>query len=69
MLQVTVWHDEVGHTPAFCMPGNLAMTTEQTEDIMLKSADRRAAKGDMLIALLLPWGLQDTFPCEKAGSQ
>jgi hypothetical protein len=51
------------------MPGNLAMTTEQTEDIMLKSADKRAAKGDMLIASLLLWGLQDTFPCEKTGSQ
>jgi hypothetical protein len=51
------------------MPGNLAMTTDQTEDIMLKSADKRAAKGDMLIALLLLSGLQDTFPCEKTGSQ
>ena len=26
----------LGGQPAFCMPGNLAMTTEQTEDIMLK---------------------------------
>jgi hypothetical protein len=51
------------------MPGNLAMTTEQTEDIMLKSADKRAAKGDMSIASLLLWGLQDTFPCEKTGSE
>jgi hypothetical protein len=51
------------------MPGNLAMTTEQTEDIMLKSADKRAAKGDVLIALLLKSGLQDAFPCEKSGSQ
>jgi hypothetical protein len=59
----------VGGQPAFCMPGNLAMTTEQTEDIMLKSADKRAAKGDTLIALLLLSGLQDTFPCEKTGSQ
>jgi hypothetical protein len=59
----------LGGQPAFCMPGNLAMTTEQTEDIMLKSADKRAAKGDTLIALLLLSGLQDTFPCEKTGSQ
>jgi hypothetical protein len=59
----------LGGQPLFCMPGNLAMTTEQTEDIMLKSADKRAARGDMLIALLLLSGLQDTFPCEKAGSQ
>ena len=59
----------LGGQPAFCMPGNLAMTTDQTEEIMLKSADKRAAKGDILIALLLMWGLQDTFPCEKSGSQ
>ena len=59
----------LGGQPAFCMPGNLAMTTDQTEDIMLKSADKRAAKGDTLIALLLLSGLQDTFPCEKTGSQ
>jgi hypothetical protein len=58
-----------GGQPAFCMPGDLAMHTDQTEDIMLKSADKRAAKGDMLIALLLLSGLQDTFPCEKTGSQ
>jgi hypothetical protein len=57
-----------GGQPAFCMPEDLVMTTEQTEDIMLKSADKRAAKG-MLIALLLLAGLQDTFPCEKTGNQ
>jgi hypothetical protein len=69
LMASNAWIRSRGGQLAFCMPGNLAMTTEQTEDIMLKSADRRAAKGDMLIALLLLWGLQDTFPCEKAGSQ
>jgi hypothetical protein len=59
----------LGGQPAFCLPANLAMTTEQTEDIMLKSADKRAAKGDMLISLLLLSGLQDAFPCEKTGGQ
>jgi hypothetical protein len=59
----------LGGQPTFCMPGNLIMTTDQTEDIMLKSADKRAAKGDTLISLLLLSGLQDTFPCEKTGSQ
>jgi len=54
-----------GGQPAFCIPDDLAMTTEQTEEIMLRSADKRSAKGDMLIALLLLAGLQDTFPCEK----
>ena len=55
--------------PAFCMPETLALTTEQTEEIMLKSADKRAAKGDMLVASLLLWGLQDTYPCEQTGSR
>jgi len=69
LMASNAWIRSRGGQLAFCMPGNLAMTTEQTEDIMLKSADKRAAKGDMLIASLLLWGLQDTFPCEKAGSQ
>jgi len=69
LMASNAWIRSRGGQLTFCMPGNLAMTTEQTEDIMLKSADKRAAKGDMLIALLLLWGLQDTFPCEKTGSQ
>jgi hypothetical protein len=52
---------------AFCMPGDLALSTEQAEEIMLKSADKRAAKGDWPVASLLLWGLRDTFPCDKAG--
>ena len=59
----------LGGQPAFCLPANLALTTDQTEDIMLKSADKRAAKGDMLISLLLLSGLQEAFPCEKTGGQ
>ena len=54
-----------GGQPAFCMPGKLALTTEQTEEIMLRSADKRAAKGEMLVAILLLSGMQDTYPCEK----
>ena len=51
--------------PSFCMPNDLALSTEQTEEIMLKSADKRSAKGDWLVSSLLLWGLQDTYPCEK----
>ena len=58
-----------GGQPAFCMPGNLALTPELTEEIMLRSADKRSAKGDMLISILLLSGLQDTYPCEKADSR
>jgi len=59
LMASNAWIRSRGGQPAFCMPGN----------VMLKSADKRAAKGDMLIASLLLWGLQDTFPCEKTGSQ
>ena len=63
------WIKRTGGQPVFCMPENLTMTTDLAEDIMLKSADKRAAKGDMLIAPLLLTGLMDTYPCEKPGSQ
>jgi hypothetical protein len=69
LMAYNAWTKSRGGQQAFCMPGDLVMTTEQAEDIMLKSADKRAAKGDMLIALLLLWGLHDNFPCEKTGSQ
>jgi hypothetical protein len=69
LISYNSWIKGLGGQPLFCMPGNLAMTTDQAEDIMLKSANKRAAKGDMLIAPLLLTGLQDTFPCEKTGSQ
>jgi len=69
MMAYNAWLTHHGGQPSFCMPGNLALTTEQTEEIMLKSADKRGAKGDMLVASLLLWGMQDTFPCEKPASQ
>jgi hypothetical protein len=52
---------------AFCMPPDLVLSTEQAEEIMLKSADKRNAKGDWLVASLLLSGLRDTFPCDKPG--
>lgn len=57
-----------GGQPLFCM-NDLALNTEQTEEIMLKSADKRAAPGDMLIAPLLLLGMQDAFPCDKTDSR
>ena len=53
--------------PAFCMPPDLALTAEQAEEIMLKAADKRQAKGDVPISALLFWGMQDAFPCDKTG--
>jgi hypothetical protein len=56
-----------GGEMAFCMPPGLALSSEQAEEIMLKSADKRSAKGDWPVASLLLWGLRDTFPCDKPG--
>jgi hypothetical protein len=69
LMAYNAWLKQHGGQPMFCMPDTLALTTEQTEEIMLKSADKRAAKGEMLVALLLLSGLQDAFPCEKTGSR
>ena len=69
LMAYNAWMKSHGGQPAFCMPHDLALTTEQTEEIMLKSADKRAAKGDMPVSLLLLGGLQDTYPCEKTDSR
>ena len=55
-----------GGEPAFCMPGELVLSTVETERVMLRAAEKRSAKGDMLVSILLLSGLRDTFPCEKS---
>jgi hypothetical protein len=67
LMASNAWIRSHGGQMAFCMPHDLVLTIEQAEEIMLKAADKRAAKGDWLVASLLLWGLQDTFPCEKSG--
>lgn len=47
----------------FCLPGQLALTVEQAEDIMLRFADEYKIKGDIPIAIILFAGLKSTFPC------
>jgi hypothetical protein len=69
LMAYNAWMKSHGGQPAFCMPHDLALTTEQTEEIMLKSADKRAARGEMLVAFLLLTGPQDTFPCDKTGNR
>jgi hypothetical protein len=50
----------------FCIPDNLALTVEQTEDIVLRWAKKHkepAANLDITIALL--FAFQETFPCNR----
>ena len=65
LMAYNVWLTRRGGQPAFCMPGDFVLGIEQTEEIMLKAAEKRKAAGDMLIAIPLLAGLRDTFPCEK----
>jgi hypothetical protein len=67
LMASNAWIRSRGGEMAFCMPPDLALSTEQAEEIMLKSADKRAAKGDWLVASLPLWGLRDTYPCDKSG--
>jgi hypothetical protein len=52
--------------PAFCLPGKLALTDEQAEDIMLRWVDESPKYRNTLpIALSLQSGLTETFPCGR----
>ena len=55
-----------GRQPLFCLPGKLALTVEQAEDIMMRDADiarKVTDPGRFLISTILLYGLKDTFPC------
>lgn len=69
LMAFNAWAKSHGSQQAFCMPANLALTVEQAEEIMLRRADKTAAKGDMLVSILLLAGLRETYPCEKPESR
>ena len=66
LMAYNAWAKSHDGQQAFCLPANLALTVEQAEDIMLRRADKTAAKGDMLVSTLLLAGLRDMYPCEKS---
>ena len=53
-----------GQTPLFCLPGKLALTTDQADDILKREAKKVPPSDDMPIGILLLAGLRETFPCE-----
>ena len=69
LIAYNVYAKRHGGQPVFCMPDDLVMTIEKAEEIMLRRADKTSAKGDMLVSILLLYGLKDTFPCEKSDSR
>jgi hypothetical protein len=54
-----------GITPYFCLPGKLALTREQAEDIMLRWVKDHPSYSKAPIDLALLEGLENTFPCKR----
>jgi hypothetical protein len=54
-----------GKEALFCLPPKLALTTEQAEDIINRTADQHSFPSDSLISLVLLQGLEETFPCKQ----
>jgi len=53
-----------GASPLFCMPAKLALTAEQTADIVTRTAAKATRNiDDLPIAIILLKGLKETFPC------
>jgi hypothetical protein len=50
--------------PVFCLPPDLVLTTEQAEDIMLRTAEKRHTLGSTPIGVPLLLGLAETYPCD-----
>lgn len=69
LMAYNAWAKSHNGQQAFCMPANLVLTVDQAEDIMLRRADKTAAKGDMLVSILLLSGLRDAYPCDKPESR
>jgi hypothetical protein len=51
----------------FCLPPSTVLSPEQTEEIMLRFAEKRHLPGSILIALPLLGGLKEAYPCDKIG--
>ena len=53
--------------PLFCIPMNLALTTDQTHDIVVRWIEKQSIKYDdnAPIAIVLLDALQDMFPCKR----
>jgi hypothetical protein len=55
-----------GADKLFCIPGKLALTTEQAENILLSWAKKQTKNtNDLPIGIALLGGLEETFPCPK----
>jgi Rap1a immunity proteins len=57
-------HEVVSDAKMFCLPGKLALTVEQADDIMKRFAAKQTQNiNETPISLILLGGLRQTFPC------
>jgi hypothetical protein len=55
----------LGQRPGICLPNNSALTADQAEDIIMREADKVTNPDSRFVAVLLLWGLEEMFPCDK----
>jgi hypothetical protein len=55
----------LGQRPEICLPNDLALTAEHAEEIVMREADKVTNPDSRLVAVLLLWGLEETFPCDN----
>jgi Ssp1 endopeptidase immunity protein Rap1a len=65
IIELNVVLEEKRPRPLFCLPGKLALTVGQAEDIMMRQAEKITDPDQLPIGLLLAQGLQNTFPCDE----
>jgi hypothetical protein len=65
IIELNVVLEEKRQQPLFCLPGKLALTVGQAEDIMMRQAEKITDPDQLPIGLLLAQGLQNTFPCDE----
>jgi Rap1a immunity proteins len=52
-----------GAAPLFCLPPTLALTSDQTDDILMQEAKSQRYPDDMIVSIVLLAGLRKAFPC------
>ena len=65
IIELNVVLDEKRQQPLFCLPEKLELTVGQTEDIVMRQAEKITDPDQLPVGLLLARGLQNTFPCDE----
>jgi hypothetical protein len=63
LIAYNVFAADQFHQTIFCIPGKLALTIEQTEDILDRYINNHHPSDTMSISIALLFALKETFPC------